>query len=446
MKKTDAYKILLLCFLSFLLSASPTWGERLEIPSSLNPVGSGARALGMGGAFIAVADDATAASWNPGGLIQLDFPEMSAVYGHIHRNEDTSFAKHPEASGSESFDYSNLNYLSVVWPFAVKGWIMTASLNYQHMYDFNHGWSYSLDEDDPFFTAPTQTDYEQDGALYALGFAYALMVNENLSLGITLNYWGDFLLENQWEQHYHEKRETVQGTRISFQKEEYNFEGWNAHLGFLWRLSNHWTVGGVFKTPFDADIERTATRLGRFTPAPGEAVISSDETYDEMHREKLHMPMSYGLGIAYRHSDEFTVSADVYLTHWEDFELEDEDGKRFSPISGKYADDSDTDPTTWFRLGAEYLYVGETTLVPFRAGIFYDPAPSEGSSDDYYGFSLGTGFLWQRPDTKRVKSLIFDIAYQFRIGEDVGTHMLQEAGFSQNVQEHTVHASLIVHF
>ena len=34
--------------------------QRIEIPSSFNPLGSGARALGMGGAFIAVADDATA--------------------------------------------------------------------------------------------------------------------------------------------------------------------------------------------------------------------------------------------------------------------------------------------------------------------------------------------------------------------------------------------------
>ena len=32
------------------------------------PSGSGARALGFAGAFTAVADDATAASWNPGGL------------------------------------------------------------------------------------------------------------------------------------------------------------------------------------------------------------------------------------------------------------------------------------------------------------------------------------------------------------------------------------------
>ena len=61
--------------------------ERVEIPSSLNPVGSGARALGMGGAFIAVADDATSASWNPGGLIQLETPETSVVGFFFHRSE-----------------------------------------------------------------------------------------------------------------------------------------------------------------------------------------------------------------------------------------------------------------------------------------------------------------------------------------------------------------------
>ena len=43
--------------------------QEFNFGSSPNPVGSGARALGWGSAFIAVADDATAASWNPGGLI-----------------------------------------------------------------------------------------------------------------------------------------------------------------------------------------------------------------------------------------------------------------------------------------------------------------------------------------------------------------------------------------
>src|SRR5262245_27102203 len=42
-------------------------------------VGSGARALGMAGAFLARADDATAATWNPAGLSYLRLPEVSAV-------------------------------------------------------------------------------------------------------------------------------------------------------------------------------------------------------------------------------------------------------------------------------------------------------------------------------------------------------------------------------
>ncbi len=64
--------LLLPAFLSVLSfseeNSGPLKMENVEITSAPNPVGSGARALGMGGAFIAVTD-ATTASWNPGGLI-----------------------------------------------------------------------------------------------------------------------------------------------------------------------------------------------------------------------------------------------------------------------------------------------------------------------------------------------------------------------------------------
>src|SRR5262249_54921784 len=42
-------------------------------------LGAGARAYGMGGSFLARADDATAASWNPAGLSYLRIPELSLV-------------------------------------------------------------------------------------------------------------------------------------------------------------------------------------------------------------------------------------------------------------------------------------------------------------------------------------------------------------------------------
>ena len=125
--------------LSLLFFISHGWAQndpliRMEIPSSPNPVGSGARALGMGGAFIAVADDATSASWNPGGLIQLDKSEISFVGGYVNRTEDNSFGNNPEASGSESIDDYNFNYLSAAHPFEAGGLNMIVSLNYQHLF------------------------------------------------------------------------------------------------------------------------------------------------------------------------------------------------------------------------------------------------------------------------------------------------------------------------
>src|SRR2546425_3428012 len=53
--------------------------QNVVLRNSFNPVGAGARGLGMGGAFIAVADDGTAASFNPAGLSQLRRTELAAV-------------------------------------------------------------------------------------------------------------------------------------------------------------------------------------------------------------------------------------------------------------------------------------------------------------------------------------------------------------------------------
>jgi len=88
---------------------------RIQIPFSYNPVGSGARALGMGGAFIAIADDATAASWNPGGLIQLETPEISIVGTYFDRTENNSFKN--EDDDQQTVNDANINYLSAAHPF-----------------------------------------------------------------------------------------------------------------------------------------------------------------------------------------------------------------------------------------------------------------------------------------------------------------------------------------
>ncbi len=400
--------------------------ERVEILSP-NPVGSGARAMSMGGAFIAIADDAAAASWNPGGLIQLEKPEMSAAFGYVHRRENNT----SEFSGNQSIQGSDLNYLSVAYPFELgqKRRNMVMSLNYQRLYDFNREWI-STDKN-------TSKKYTQKGDLYALGLAYCIQVTKDFSTGVTLNYWGDSLFKNKWEQSYH--YEYVYGKNndksITDGQGELYFKGWNMNIGFLFRIGEHWTMGGILKTPFTGSIWHTVIE-NRINVDSAGSTCCPDSSFQE-GEQKLYMPLSYGIGLAYRFSDNFTISADIYQTQWNDFKLETTTGEKVSPITGK---DTKSDSTTWFRLGAEYLIVGEKIAIPLRIGIFYDPAPAEGSPDNYYGFSLGSGIS--------CKWFSFDVAYKFRFGNNVNRSMFDDTltDFSQDVREHTVYMSFIYYF
>ena len=117
----------------------------VQINASPNPVGSGARAQGMGGAFIAVADDATAASWNPGGLIQLERPEFSIVGSYAYRQRHVNSASNPEADGWNSVTREDLNYLSCALPFRAFDKNFVVSLNYQRLYDFYNKLSFDYD-------------------------------------------------------------------------------------------------------------------------------------------------------------------------------------------------------------------------------------------------------------------------------------------------------------
>ena len=72
---------------------------------ALNRAGSGARAAGMGDAFVAVSDDGTAASWNPAGLAQLRQPEFSFVYAVSDQGLGLSGLRSPDDQSLYAFRY-----------------------------------------------------------------------------------------------------------------------------------------------------------------------------------------------------------------------------------------------------------------------------------------------------------------------------------------------------
>jgi len=60
-------------------------------PGELMSYGAGARALGMGGAFFAVADDASASYWNPAALTQLERKEFTAMQATMFEGTTLNF-------------------------------------------------------------------------------------------------------------------------------------------------------------------------------------------------------------------------------------------------------------------------------------------------------------------------------------------------------------------
>jgi long-subunit fatty acid transport protein len=411
--------------------------QDISIASSPNPVGSGARAVGMGGAFIAVADDATAASWNPAGLVQLERPELSIVGDYVSRSADYSCLSHPEINNSTKSDEYNLNYFSASYPFSYLNRNMVVSINHQRLYDFKLSLDYRVESSFPLgpYIQTTSQDiqYSQDGNLDALGLAYAVEMTPRLSVGVTLNVWTDKLWwQNCWEEHLQAHIvNVVNGFPPSIDDvlidDEYSdFSGENANFGVLWDMNNYLTIGAVIKTPFTATIRHKHTR----------ADLPSENFEEEV---KLDMPMSYGIGIACRFSDQFTVGLDVYRTEWSEYTLKDSQGNEFSPITGRPKSESNIKDTTQVRIGGEYLFIQEerNLVVPLRAGFFYDPEPADEKVKDFYGISVGSGIGYKR--------FIFDMAYQLRWGHQVDSGNLI-ANSKADVTQHLILASVIYHF
>jgi len=82
-------------------SASDT-GENGQAAAYIK-MGVGARPLGMGGAFAAIADDATATYWNPAGLVQLKSDEITTMHAVLNLDRNFNFVNYAKRLQDGSF-------------------------------------------------------------------------------------------------------------------------------------------------------------------------------------------------------------------------------------------------------------------------------------------------------------------------------------------------------
>ncbi|MEW6379904.1 MAG: hypothetical protein AB1611_09900 [bacterium] len=440
---------MVLCLLLFTLPlrAQGAVEPEVKFTSSLNPVGSGARALGMGGAFIAFADDATAASWNPAGLKNLLRPEMSIVGQYDNRRESFSFSDSPGASNEYGISSEYLNYLSLAYPFRWQDRNFVFSLNYQNLYSLNRKMNYQWQDENPQGASSMtyEVTYRQEGSLKAASPAIAAFLTRTVSLGLTLNFWSDKFGDNGWVEDYRKSGKGIKrGEKCESTeefKDRYSFSGFNTNIGLLWDIRPSVTLGAVVKTPFTARLRHEGKSLNHTinpdTPLQDNPVYSPPST-DE---QKLSMPLSYGLGLAVRPSDRLIFDLDLARTEWNGYVLRDAEGRKIDPVTCKPKEQSSIKPTHQVRLGGEYVFLLKKTTFSSRFGLFYDPEPAAKNPDDFSGFSLGLGML-----LGRLAPVSFDVAYQYRVGRNVEGDSIKGQNSPADVKQHLFYYSAIFYF
>lgn len=429
----------------------------VAISSAPSPVGAGARATGVGSAFIALADDATAASWNPGGLVQLERPEVSVVGLGFYQtdqvprsvSEDDGLLE-DDRVGASDVGAAHLDYLSVAVPFNWGGRNVVASLNYQQTFSFDRAFSLRYEQTRPESFSTADGTFEQGGALFAISPAFAVEILPELSLGVAVNFWMDGIGRAvAWDSELNVQNtldfagEQVE-SQSTFRTRNDLFGGTNATFGVLWRATEWLRVGSVVKLPFQAGFRNVTTGFD-----------SGVQTGERRARLRMYLPLQVGAGVAVQPIDELRLSVDATHVRWDDFRLSDSQGNEYlisgdpvDPANPLYPPDGPpggyhVDPVTTVRAGGEYLVPVSPGVVALRLGAFYDPEPSRGAPEDCYGGSVGFGFTWDRAS--------FDFAYSLRTGRNIAgvavlNNVLAQPGNTIDVTQHNFYGSVVVYF
>jgi hypothetical protein len=405
--------------------------DRIDLTGQQNlTLGAGARAYGMGGAFLARADDATAASWNPAGLSYLRTPEVSLVGTH------NSFRE--KGFETDTFEGGSFDFAAFTWPVAFKEIRGSIQLSYQRAIGFDG--TRSIDAG-----GGRRWDGKSDGGFDVLAFGTGFRPTRRLRLGFTVNRWlngYDQTLIRQVPDNPRPLREFETGFRP---------RGWSFNLGLIWSPIENLNIGGVFKTPFGADV--TLSKRRKDTWASDSA--AENETFNEASSDdvRIDFPASVGFGISWRVRNTLTISADFTQSRWSKASIRDyftlpvtprrEDPTR--PPSTPPPDTFDKLPyptlvseqvdAQQIRAGVEWVVISSPRVkVPLRAGYFNDrqiTAYPDGRVPRYNGVTFGTGLI--------LGPLLLDVAYLLEFGSDT-----VPVEFSLRTQR--VFASLIYRF
>ncbi len=324
--------------LIFLLSSAVVYCQDFNLyPFSTidySFLGSGARARGMGGAFTGVADDASALTWNPAGLVQVDKTQASiaGVYMPLQLKSTVSYAHNPSYNISSTFKDQKLkpNFASFVAPIRIKGHPFMASATYQSLqdqindeYTSDSIWFYGSAEGTTWRgLAPKDMRRTYTGGLdqISLGFGTGLYGDFSIGGGVNIytgttesNYYSNYttVLPYVFGQ---DVLDSVWFHGITSVYDKATTKGVN-FIGSLFYKKDKFRAGVTIKSPFqmvtDHDLIRRDTVYDKqlHTPGGGNPVAFNPTLF--RGKTKIQIPLEGAIGLSYQVTPSLVLAGDV---------------------------------------------------------------------------------------------------------------------------------------
>jgi hypothetical protein len=366
-------------------------------------LGAGARAAGMGGAFTALADDASAASFNPAGLALLLRPEATLVLGGRRRGERHTAFGHVEDGAAETFSGSratdsslDANFAAFTFPFELGGRNLALQLSYHRAIEFDWESTRELAESAGGVEVERFSEsIDQSGSIDTFSLAAAFQATQRFSLGLTISRW-----QGGWSFATRSAETQVEsGSTAAFRfAQENDWSGWNATFGTLLRY-RYLNVGAALRSGFRGDY-RVDSRL--------ETSFASPFPERSTFHGELEWPASWTVGIALKPLQTWFVTVDYAEFDWDDFRIHGLAGGAVNFLDLKPTASSRTRATEELRFGSELTLFSARDLWALRAGHWRAPRAqrltARESGETTRGWTLGVG--WRRGP------LALDLAWQ----------------------------------
>lgn len=370
------------------------WLVAAETAFAGGPV-HGARAAGMGTAFVGLADDPSAILFNPGGLTQSQGTNVYAGVAAVIPS--TSYT---DTSGNSTRTEPQVFYpphLYATSDFGLRDFVFGLGL-YSPFGIGGRRW-------DP--AGPTRyASVESAISTFSVNPTVAWRALPALSLAFGVDYMrSDIKMKRMIDQ-------SMVGTGDATNRMDADGGGWGYNLGVLIR-GEQVRFGLAYRSAININYRGDMSIDGI---APALQPLFGASYYKSAITTKNRFPNIYSLGVSYLFSTRLVVDADAELVRWSSFKNMEVNIAREVPAAGVIGTSTPLDwKDSWqFKIGAEY-HMSDTVALRTGYAFLNTPVPDHtfepGNPDaDQHHVSLGLGY--------RVASWQIDGFYDFGIYQD----------------------------